>query len=257
MAKKNLLAGTSGPGSRRVISAPFSTPGGEAEAQIFRSLADHSQEFIGMCDLDFKPFYVNEAGRRLVGLGSLAEACAVKVQDYFFPEDQRYVSEEFFPKVRSEGQAKTEIRFRHFKSGAAVWMSWDVFRLCDAQGQVSGYATVSRDITEWKRTETELRESRGRLQRVLEVENVGVMFWDLTTGRMTDANDTFLKMMGYSRREVEAGELTWEKLTPPEYVDASRGDGGGLGQAPASGGQGVCSQVAGGFSCRERLDAHG
>mgnify|MGYP001119827871 CR=1 FL=1 len=67
----------------------------------------------------------------------------------------------------------------------------------------------------------ELEMANARLQKVLEVESVGVMFWDLSTGCMTDANDAFLKMMGYSRREVEAGELTWQKLTPPEYIAVS------------------------------------
>jgi PAS domain S-box-containing protein len=125
----------------------------EAQLQMFRSLADHSQEFIGLCDLEFKPFYVNEAGRRLVGLGSVEEACAVKVQDYFFPEDHVYIHEEFFPKVMREGKAEMEIRFRHFKTGAALWMIWNVFQVRDSQGKVSGYATVSRDITERKRAE--------------------------------------------------------------------------------------------------------
>jgi PAS domain S-box-containing protein len=70
--------------------------------------------------------------------------------------------------------------------------------------------------------EAALRESHERLQKVLEVETVGVMFWDLTTGCMMDANDTFLHVMGYSRREVAARELTWQKLTPPEYLEMSR-----------------------------------
>jgi PAS domain S-box-containing protein len=78
------------------------------------------------------------------------------------------------------------------------------------------------DITERKRAETALRESNERLKKVLEVETVGVMFWDLASGEMTDANDAFLKLTGYSRREVEARELTWERLTPPEYLEASR-----------------------------------
>jgi PAS domain S-box-containing protein len=71
------------------------------------------------------------------------------------------------------------------------------------------------------RAESALRESEARLARVLEVETVGVMFWDLTTGRMTNANDAFLDLMGYSRQELEAGELTWQRLTPPEYVEVS------------------------------------
>ncbi len=82
-------------------------------------------------------------------------------------------------------------------------------------------AVLFKDITARKQAEEALRKAHTRLQKVLEVETVGVMFWDLATGRMTDANDTFLKMMGYSRAEVAAGELTWQRLTPPEYIEAS------------------------------------
>ena len=79
-----------------------------------------------------------------------------------------------------------------------------------------------RDITNRKRAEAALRQSLERLQKVLEVETVGVMFWDLNTGCMIDANNTFLELMGYTRSELEAGKLTWQRLTPPEFIDASR-----------------------------------
>jgi len=66
-----------------------------------------------------------------------------------------------------------------------------------------------------------LRESKARLEKVLDVETVGVMFWDVATGRLIDANDAFLKMMGYSRDDLVQGELTWQRLTPPEFHEAS------------------------------------
>lgn len=140
--------------------APGSALGGaDVHSEMFRSLADQSLEFIGMSDLALRPFYVNAAGIRMVGLDSLEEACAVKVQDFFFPEDQRYITEEFLPRVLREGRGEVEIRFRHFKTGAALWMIYNVFHVRDARGQVSGYATVSRNITERKQTEQALRES--------------------------------------------------------------------------------------------------
>ena len=46
----------------------------ELELRKFVSLADNSMEFIGMCDLNLKPFYVNKAGLRLVGLRQLGAA---------------------------------------------------------------------------------------------------------------------------------------------------------------------------------------
>ncbi len=80
---------------------------------------------------------------------------------------------------------------------------------------------LAHDITARRQVERALRDSNERLQKVLEIETVGVMFWDLTTGCMTDANGTFLNMMGYSREDVNSRSLTWQKFTPPEYVEAS------------------------------------
>jgi PAS domain S-box-containing protein len=136
----------------------------EEERQKFVSLADSSLEFLGMCDLDFQPFYVNAAGMRLVGLDNLEEACRVKVQDCFFPEDQPFITNEFFPRVLRDGHGKVEIRFRHFKTGEAIWMIYNVFNICDAHGATVGWATVSVDITERRRAELALQESRQELR---------------------------------------------------------------------------------------------
>ena len=93
--------------------------------------------------------------------------------------------------------------------------------LKNPEGRVVRWFGTNTDVDELKRAEEALLESNARLEKVLEVETVGVIFWDLTTGCMTDANDTFLTMMGYGRSDVESGQLTWQKLTPPEYVEVS------------------------------------
>jgi PAS domain-containing protein len=35
---------------------------------------------------------------------------------------------------------------------------------------------------------------------------------------VTEASDEFLRMVGYSREDLEAGRLHWPDLTPPEYL---------------------------------------
>ncbi|MGZ8171895.1 MULTISPECIES: hybrid sensor histidine kinase/response regulator [Methylobacter] len=131
----------------------------ELERQKFVSLADNSMEFIGMFDMKFIPFYVNQAGMRLIGLDNLEQCIRTPVQELFFPEDQRFILDEFFPRVVREGHADVEIRFRHFKSGAAIWMIYNVFFIKDSTGEPVGFATVSRDISARKQAEAALREA--------------------------------------------------------------------------------------------------
>jgi PAS domain S-box-containing protein len=131
----------------------------EVEREKFLLLAENSSEFIGMCDLEMNPLYVNPAGRRMVGLPDMAAACRVKVQDYYFPEDQAFIKNEFFPRVLSEGQGEVEIRLRHFQTGEPIWMNYCLFHLRDASGAVVGWATVSRDITERRQAEKALLAS--------------------------------------------------------------------------------------------------
>jgi len=146
----------------------------DRERQTFISLVENSGDFIGMCDLEGKPFYVNKAGLQCVGLDSLSAACAVKVRDYFFPEDQDFIENTFLPRVRREGYAEVEIRFRHFKTSEAVWMLYHVSTVADPDGHKIGFATVSRNISGRKEMERALRCERERLTLALEAGRMGV-----------------------------------------------------------------------------------
>lgn len=47
-------------------------------------------------------------------------------------------------------------------------------------------------------------------------EYLGVIIADVD--RISDANDAFLRMVGYSRQELEEGLMDWRAMTPPEFV---------------------------------------
>ena len=129
----------------------------EAEREKLVTLVESSTDFIGMCDLNGVPFFVNRAGLDMVGLADIDEARRVPMASFFFPEDQPRVIEEFFPQVLKTGHGEIEIRFRHFKTGAARWMAYKVLTLPDAAGRPIAFATVSQDVTERKRLEDNLR----------------------------------------------------------------------------------------------------
>ena len=129
----------------------------EADRERFATLVENSTDFIGICDLDGRPFFVNRAGLALVGLDDVEQARRTPVAEFFFPEDRARVMDEFFPRVLAEGHAEIEIRFRHFKTGEARWMAYKVLALRDAAGRPTAFATVSQDVTERKRLEDDLR----------------------------------------------------------------------------------------------------
>jgi len=129
----------------------------EADRQKFVTLVELSTDFIGMCDLNGVPFFVNRAGLALVGLDDLDEARRTPVDSFFFPEDRRRIMKEFFPSVIEKGHGEIEVRFRHFKTGDARWMAYKVLALPDAAGRPVAFATVSQDVTDRKRLEDDLR----------------------------------------------------------------------------------------------------
>lgn len=184
----------------------------------YRLLADYAEDFVSLNDTEGNRLYVSPSFYRRTGW-TPAEVQSSDWRARLHPEDLVLVERTRAANLAGE---TTCIEYRvHCRDGSWIWVEARCKPVTDAAGKVQRILLWAREITERKRAEAALRESHERLKRVLEVETVGVMFWDLSTGCMTDANDAFLKLMGYSRQEVEAGELTWQKLTPPEYVQAS------------------------------------
>jgi PAS domain S-box-containing protein len=130
----------------------------EADRQMLVALVENSTDFIGMCDLQGVPFFVNRAGLQMVGLDDLEEARRMPVQSFFFPEDQAKIVQEFFPSVLERGHGEIDVRFRHFKTGEPRWMAYKVLTLPDAAGRPVVFATVSRDVTERRQLTDDLRK---------------------------------------------------------------------------------------------------
>ena len=106
------------------------------------------------------------------------------------------------------------------KDGRRLDISLTVSPIRNSVGDIVGASTIARDITERKRTEEKLRESEERLQRAIRIETVGVIFFR-TDGQITDANDAFLQMSGYSREDLVKGLVRWDVMTPPEWMPHS------------------------------------
>ncbi len=134
----------------------------EAERRRLITLVDNSTDFIGICDLDGVPTFVNRAGLELVGLDSMEAARRTRVWDFFFPEDQARIRSELFPAVLEKGNAELEVRFRNFKTGVARWMAYKLFLIANGAQSIA-IGTVSQDITQRKELDDNLRKLAAEL----------------------------------------------------------------------------------------------
>ena len=64
----------------------------------------------------------------------------------------------------------------------------------------------------------ELAERESRIRRLVDANIIGIMIWDYQ-GRILEANDAFLRIVGYDRQDVVARHLSWRDLTPPEWLE--------------------------------------
>jgi PAS domain S-box-containing protein len=64
----------------------------------------------------------------------------------------------------------------------------------------------------------DLEEREARIRRLVDSNIIGIMIWDFQ-GRIIDANQAFLDMVGLAREDL-ADQLRWRELTPPEWRDA-------------------------------------
>ncbi|HVF15857.1 MAG TPA: ATP-binding protein, partial [Steroidobacteraceae bacterium] len=55
-----------------------------------------------------------------------------------------------------------------------------------------------------------------RLSRIFETNLLGVLYFDINGG-VQDANDEFLRIVGYDREELRNGALDWSRMTPKEF----------------------------------------
>jgi PAS domain S-box-containing protein len=64
----------------------------------------------------------------------------------------------------------------------------------------------------------DVEERERKIRRLVDSNIMGIFIWDFE-GRFLEANDEFLRMVGYDREDLLAGSMRWTDLTPPDWRD--------------------------------------
>jgi len=115
-------------------------------------------------------------------------------------------------------------RIEHFetvrvtKSGKRLDVSLTISPVRDSKGQVIGASKIARDISDRKRIEDALRESRAQLTLALESSRTAIFDWDVAARRGV-WNDQMAALYDFNPAESYITAEQWRKLFHPLDVD--------------------------------------
>ncbi|EFH81739.1 PAS domain S-box protein [Ktedonobacter racemifer] len=181
----------------------------------FRVLAETVPQLVWTTQPDGRVDYVN---RRYC---QYTHAAFEQLQDYgwrqfLHPEDAEYIVALRQHTLQTGEPYEIEYRFRNGNTGSYRWFLTRAMPIRDETGQVVKWFGTCTDIEDQKRTEEALRQSQERVSTLMNSNIIGI---NIAEGeQIVDANDTFLRMTGYTREDLHAGNINWLHMTPPEYL---------------------------------------
>jgi diguanylate cyclase (GGDEF)-like protein/PAS domain S-box-containing protein len=167
----------------------------------YRTIFENAVEGISQSTPDGRLVTVNPALARMLGYPSpevmVAEITDVATQLYAEPQRRR----EMQRIVESEGMVQSfECQFRR-RQGELMWISQSVRAARDDAGTVQHYEATIEDITERRRSESEVRHTVSVLQSILESTADGILVVD-RGGKIVSFNQRFAQIWGLSSDDL-------------------------------------------------------
>lgn len=158
----------------------------------------------------------NSAFVELLGLNSWQEIPENQtLESYFQPEDYAQLLNQLY----QDGNVRDREVALHRADGSVIWVR--ISKTFTTVGGATFIDGLMEDITKRKLAEKALQESEARFRWLFDSNVIGIAFWD-TDGKIVEANDAYLQLIGYTREEMRSGALHWQNITSPENQDVQR-----------------------------------
>jgi len=186
----------------------------------YRLISENANDLIAILNDKYEYEYINEqAYLKFLGY-SKDQLIGKKVWDLVHPEDferimsSQQLSVDGFQAV--EGEDKAELRIKH-KNGTYLWMEYTGKVFINSEGNPN-VITITRDITERKKAEEELKESEEKFRTITEQSFIGVIIEQ--DFMLKYVNQQFSIILGYTSEEILSWRLSdfYEIIHPDDVI---------------------------------------
>jgi PAS domain S-box-containing protein len=179
----------------------------------FSSAFEYAPIGVALVAVDGRWIKVNRALCELLGY-TADELQAMTFQDVTHPDDRQvnldYTRQILADEIRSYQMEK---RYIH-KSGRIVWVSLSASLVRDGEGRPLYRISQIQDITERKRAEENLKQADERFGKAFRSSPEACAITTLSDKRFIEANDAFLRIMGFERSEVIGATVDELRIWP-------------------------------------------
>ena len=141
-----------------------------------------------------------------------------KAPDFLVPETRKGEVDNYLDKVFQGSDINHFETTRVTRANTYVDISLSVSPLHDERNNITGAATIARDITQQKKQEQLLKESEERYRAIFEQSGEGLFI--ITDNKIQDCNKQALRMFGYDKGEL-LGKNQAKDLSPEKQPDGT------------------------------------
>ncbi len=192
------------------------------EKEFLANILEHASQPFAVGYLDGRLGRFNHAFEQLTGY-TVEELHTIDWSATLTPREWRDMETQKLDELRRTGQPVRYEKEYIRKDGSRVPIELLVHMVSDEKGNPEYYYSFITNITERKRAEEALRESKERLDLAQKVSNVGIFEWNIQTGVNTWTPE-LEAIYGLQEGEFPGTQEAWEELVHPEDMqEAVRG----------------------------------
>jgi PAS domain S-box-containing protein len=192
----------------------------QLELRSLEHLIQASSDFMCVVDLELRTLFVNDPGRRAIGLANNQDVDGTVVFDFFSEESRDLIISAVSSLSTTDVSLAMQLHLKHFVTGNSIPVSCSIFLVRDPHtNKPVSVDFVANSLGDSRLAEQQLDQSRQAFSALLDSVPVGVALVN-PSGFAFESNEAFRAMLGYSTEEVAV--MPFASFVYPEDLSAGR-----------------------------------